>query len=184
MNLWLRLLAMLAGLRARRPLGVLDTARLAMRVLPGDLDLNGHVNNGRYLTLADVGRIDFVLRNGSARVAWRLRARPVVGDVMAKFRRELRLFERFELETRMLGWNEKWVFVEHRFVRRGRVIGVVLLRGMFVAASGPVAPSCLVAALQIDHPSPPLPDWLSAWSASCDTLGLSLRSEEQAAAAR
>ena len=53
MNLWLRLIkVVLRALFARR-IGILDTSRITLRVWPNDLDFNGHVNNGRFLTLAD-----------------------------------------------------------------------------------------------------------------------------------
>lgn len=178
MNLWFRLIWMLLTVRWRKRAGVLDVTTLRMTVLPNDLDFNGHVNNGRYLTLADVARMDFVLRSGAARVALGLRARPIVGDAMAKFRRDLRLFERYDIETRMLGWDEKWSFMEHRFVRQGRVLGVVVMRGLFVAPDGPVTPATLVAAMQLDPVSPPLPAWVRNWSASCDSLSDTLRAEE------
>ena len=31
-----------------------------MRVWPNDLDTNAHMNNGRYLTLMDLGRFDLM----------------------------------------------------------------------------------------------------------------------------
>jgi acyl-CoA thioesterase FadM len=181
MNLWFRLIWMLLTVRWRARAGALDTTTLRMTVLPNDLDFNGHVNNGRYLTLADVARMDFVLRSGAARVALGLRARPIVGDAMAKFRRDLRLFERYDIETRMLGWDEKWSFMEHRFVRHGRVLGVVVMRGLFVAPDGPVTPAALAYALKVDAQSPPMPAWIMNWSRSCDQLSETLRAEESLA---
>lgn len=177
-NLWFRLIWMLLTVRWRTRAGALDTTRLRMTVLPNDLDFNGHVNNGRYLTLADVARMDYVLRTGAAKVALALRARPIVGDAMAKFRRDLKPFQRYTIETRMLGWDEKWSFVEHRFVRHGRVLGVVLMRGLFLGPDGPLAPAALAAAMRIDPVSPPLPDWVLEWQRSCEALSASLRAEE------
>lgn len=180
MNLWFRLLLMLLRRPWRKPVHGLDTTVVHLRVWPLDLDLNRHVTNGRYFTLADVGRMDYVLRSGAFRVALRRKAVPIVGDVWGKFRRELRLFERFELHTRMLGWDEKWSFMEHRFVKDGRVVGVVLMRGLFRAPKGTVAPSEFVHELGLSEQSPALPHWLLDWSASCDKLSQSLREEEAA----
>ncbi len=77
-NLYLRLLLMHLTARRRGRLGIWDTARTAFRVRPHDLDLFGHVNNGRYLTIMDVARLDLLVRSG----LWsRIRARgwyPVV----------------------------------------------------------------------------------------------------------
>jgi hypothetical protein len=56
MNLWLRLFWLALALLWRRKLDPRhDVSRLTFRVLPTDLDLNGHMNNGRYLTIMDLG---------------------------------------------------------------------------------------------------------------------------------
>ncbi len=178
MNLWFRLLLMLLRRPWRKPVGGLDTTVVKMRVWPLDLDFNRHVTNGRYFTMADVGRMDYVLRSGAYKVALRHKAFPVVGDVWGKFRRELRLFEAFEIHSRMLGWDDKWVFVEHRFMRKERVIGVVIMRGLFRSAKGLVDPQEFIAEMNLAPQSPPLPDWLSAWSESCDGMSSQLRDEE------
>ncbi|WP_395502464.1 thioesterase family protein [Ectopseudomonas mendocina] len=178
MNLWFRLLLMLLRRPWRRPVPGLATTVVRLRVWPLDLDFNRHVTNGRYFTLADVGRMDYVLRSGAFRVALRHRALPIVGDVWGKFRRELKLFERFEIHTRMLGWDDKWSFVEHRFVKDQRVIAVVVMRGLFRGPKGNVAPAEFARELGLDEQSPALPDWLQQWSASCDGMSLQVRELE------
>lgn len=179
MNLWFRLIWMLLTHFRRPRVAPLGSSVLKMTVLPNDLDFNGHVNNGRYLTLADVARMDFTLRCGAARVAWQRRALPIVGDACAKFRRDLKPFQRFEVRSRLLGWDEKWTFLEHRFVRHGRVLGVVVIRGLFKAPDGPLAPSVFAEALGVEPVSPPLPEWLVEWNASCEAMSRSLREEER-----
>ncbi|SDK70061.1 thioesterase family protein [Pseudomonas indica] len=178
MNLWFRLLVMLLRRPWRRPVPGLATTVVRLRVWPLDLDFNRHVTNGRYFTMADVGRMDYVLRSGAFRVALRHRALPIVGDVWGKFRRELKLFESFEIHTRMLGWDHKWSFVEHRFVKDQRVIAVVVMRGLFRGPKGTVPPAEFARELGLEEQSPPLPQWLYEWSASCDGLSASLREEE------
>lgn len=179
MNLWFRLLLMLLRRPWRKPVSAFDTTVVRMRVWPLDLDFNRHVTNGRYFTLADVGRMDYVLRSGAFRVALRHRALPIVGDVWGKFRRELKLFEAFEIHSRLLGWDDKWSFMEHRFVKGGRVVGVVIMRGLLRGPKGNVLPGEFAAELSLPEQSPPLPVWLSDWSASCDQLSVQLRDEEQ-----
>jgi acyl-CoA thioesterase FadM len=177
MNLWFRLLLMLFRRPWRKPVDALATTVIRMRVWPLDLDLNRHVTNGRYFTLADVGRMDFVLRSGAYRVALRHRAVPIVGDTWGKFRRELKLFESFEIHTRILGWDDKWSFMEHRFVSKGRVVGVVVMRGLFRSAKGTVAPAELVREMGLAE-SPEMSTWLTDWSQSCDDMSRQLREEE------
>lgn len=175
MNLWFRLMLMLLRRPWRKAVNGLETTVVKMRVWPLDLDFNRHVTNGRYFTMADVGRMDYVLRSGAFRVALRHKAAPIVGDVWGKFRRELRLFEAFEIHSRMLGWDDKWVFMEHSFVRNGRVLGVVIMRGVFRSAKGLVHPQEFVREMNLNPQSPELPQWLKDWSESCDVLSTQLR---------
>ena len=179
MNLWFRLLLMLFRRPWRKPVDGLDSTVVRMRVWPLDLDFNRHVTNGRYFTLADVGRMDFVLRSGAFRVAMRNKALPIVGDTWGKFRRELKLFEAFEIHTRILGWDQKWSVMEHRFISRGRVVGVVVMRGLFRSAKGTLPPADFVRELGLAEASPPMPQWLSDWANSCDEMSVQLRAEEQ-----
>jgi acyl-CoA thioesterase FadM len=177
MNLWLRLLGLLL-FRDRRRVDLLATTRVRLRVWPNDLDLNRHVNNGRYVTFADLGRIDWFLRTGVLQLALRQRALPIVGDAMAKFRRDLRLFQAFEIHSRLLGWDERWGFLEHRFVRSGRVIGVVAIRGLFRGPRGTLTPGEFLGLLGGPSQSPALPEWLLEWHHASDVLSATLRAEE------
>ena len=175
---WLRLIKVGAGLIRAQRVSLLDTTRVRLRAWPNDLDLNLHVNNGRYLSLADLGRFDWFMRTGLFQLARQHGALPVVGDAIAKFRRELNAWQAFEIHTRMLGWDERWGFLEHRFVRNGRAIGVVGIRGLFRGPDGPVTPGELMAGLGVSMTSPPLPQWILEWHAGCESLTRSLRAEE------
>ena len=74
MNLWFRLIWMLLKRPWRKPADPFSTTVVRMRVWPLDLDLNRHVTNGRYFTLADLGRMDYVLKTGAFRTAMRHKA--------------------------------------------------------------------------------------------------------------
>ena len=179
MNLWFRLIVMLVSSLFRPRVEPMGTATIRMTALPNDLDFNGHVNNGRYLTLADVARMDYVVRSGVGRLALKKRALPIVGDAIAKFRRDLRPFQRFDIQTRIVGWDDKWVFVEHRFVRDGRVLAVVAIRGLFKTAEGPLTPTAFTSDLGVDSESPVIPEWIREWSRSCDSMSRALRADEK-----
>ncbi len=176
---WLRLIRVGIGLGAASRVDLLSTTRVSLRAWPSDLDLNFHVNNGRYLALADIGRIHWFVRTGVLGVARRRQAFPVVGDALARFRRDLKAFESFEIHTRLIGWNQKWGFLEHRFVRHDRVIGLVAVRGMFKGRAGPVDPGVLLSELAHAAPSPELPAWANEFQQSCDLLSGMLREEER-----
>jgi acyl-CoA thioesterase FadM len=134
MNLWLRLLWLLLTTPLRpklTPLG--DASLLAFRVWPHDLDTSLHMNNGRYWSLMDLGRTDLMLRTGLWRAVLRHRWVPVVNAGAIRFRRELRAFRPFRLETTILCWQENWLVMQHRLISHGRdgaeiVAAVALVR--------------------------------------------------------
>ena len=121
MNLWLRVLWLLlsAPFKARieAPFGV---SRLRFWVLPNDIDTNLHMNNGRYFTIADLGRTDLLLRMGLARIVLKDGLQPMLSDSAIRFRRELTPFQGFTLESRIVCWRATTFVMEHRFVARGK----------------------------------------------------------------
>jgi len=176
---WLRLIRVGFSFLFPSKVELLATTRVCLRVWPNDLDINLHVNNGRYLALADIGRIHWFVQSGTLAVARRHNAFPVVGDAIAKFRRDLKLFQKFEIHTRLLGWDHRWGFIEHRFVRAGRVIGVVLIRGIFKGPDGVLDPGVLLTELAHAAPSPQLPEWVDCFQQSSELSSEVLREEER-----
>jgi len=117
MNLWLRLLHLIIASFFRARLDpVKDVSRLSFRVWPHDLDTSLHMNNGRYWTLMDLGRTDIMIRSGLWRPVLRHGWVPVVSAGQIRFRRDLRPFQPFTLETRILTWSEGHVVIEHRLI--------------------------------------------------------------------
>jgi hypothetical protein len=88
-------------------------------------------------------------------------------------------FQTFEIHSRVIGWDSKWVFFEHRFVRKDRVIGVVAGRAVLKAQSGPIDPQVLSAELGHSAPSPELAEWVRCFDQSAELLGELLRNEER-----
>jgi acyl-CoA thioesterase FadM len=114
--------------KLRIPDGV---SAITFHVMPHDLDAIGHMNNGRYFTIADLGRFDLVLSSGLWRAVVKHRWMPVVSAIAMRFRREMRLFTRYRLETRLVGWDESVVVIEHQFViESGQRAGQVAARAL------------------------------------------------------
>ena len=136
MNLWLRVLHLIiASLFRPRLHPVRDVSRLSYRVWPHDLDTSLHMNNGRYWTLMDLGRSDIMIRSGLWRPILRHGWVPVVGAGQIRFRRELRPFRPFTLETRILTWSDSHVVMEHRLVSTARD-GSAILNAIALVRAG------------------------------------------------
>lgn len=165
MNLLLRLLLLLLTYRFRPRCEIMGPARKPFIVWPPDLDVLWHVNNGTYLSMLDVARVDLMLRSGMAKRLQRAGYYPVVAAETIRFRRSLRLFERFEVETKVAGWDEKAVIIHHRFWRREELVAEAFVRARFLARKGgTVSTRELLELLSWREPSPELPAWIAAWN--------------------
>lgn len=164
MNLFIRLLkTLLLYLLNPRKAGLLDETRLRFRVWPNDLDTNLHMNNGRYMTLLDLGRLDLLLRIGAARAAFGRRWYPVLAAVQLRYRKPLNLLEKVGIRTRIVAWDGKWVYLEQRMERDGRMVAHAWLKGAFVGPEGTVPIARLLEIMGHREPSPPLPPAFRAW---------------------
>ena len=106
MNLWLRLIWLVLSAPRRPQLVLPGTGSvLHFRVWPHDLDLSLHMNNGRYLTLMDLGRLDIMLGSGLWRAVMLHKWTPIASAITIRYRRELRPFQKFRLETRLINWD-------------------------------------------------------------------------------
>ncbi|MCB1273461.1 MAG: thioesterase family protein [Leucobacter sp.] len=166
MHLWFRTLLVMLRARRRSKLGVHDLGRLALRVLPTDTDLLGHINNGVYLSIMDLGRFDLLIRAGMWDTLRAAGIYPVVVYETISFRRSLDLWVRYELQTKVLGYDERVVYIEQRFVRDGEVCAVGIMAGRFLRrGGGSVGTAELAELLGVDRSELVLPDWVVRWAA-------------------
>lgn len=165
MNLFLRLLLLFITFRFRPRCDVLGPARKRFIVWPPDLDVLWHVNNGVYLSMLDVARVDLMLRSGMARRLTRAGIYPVVAAETIRFRRSLQLFQAFEVDTRVLGWDDKAFLLEHRFLRGDELVAEAVVRARFLKRQGGTVTSGeLLRLIEREQPTPELPAWVAAWN--------------------
>jgi acyl-CoA thioesterase FadM len=159
MNLFFRLLRIILRARHYRAgtFQPLEDARLWFRVWPTDLDFNLHMNNARYLSLMDLGRVDLLNRLGLLRLAFRGRWFPVLGAVVIRYHRPLLLWNRHELISRVAGWDEKWFYLEQRFERQGKPIATARVKGLVRGPAGSLPTPEILEQIGVRMASPPLP---------------------------
>jgi len=133
-------------------------SRLTFRVWPNDLDVNLHMNNGRYLTLMDLGRTFLMAELG---VLWQLPKRrwfPVVGALNIEYSRSLDPFQKFEIVTRVLTWDQKWFYLEQRFERNKTLLAKAAIRALFLGPEGKILPEQIIdLAMKVRHSAPSHP---------------------------
>lgn len=127
MYVWGRMLRMALTAKSRGSYRMGEESRLDFRCLPTDIDANMHLNNARYMMLADIGRIDIFFRAGLIRLA---RARgwgPMMGGLQSVYVREIKLWRKFRLVSTVETWEGTQVIGRHRFeLEDGRTAAMVL----------------------------------------------------------
>jgi acyl-CoA thioesterase FadM len=116
MYVWFRFARVAATGKSRGAYEPGSESRLSFRCLPTDVDFNLHLNNARYLMLADLGRVDIFFRSGLFALMRRRNWAPMIGGVEIAFVREVRLWQRFELVSSIETWEGAQVLGRHSFV--------------------------------------------------------------------
>lgn len=148
-----------------------DESVIVYRVWPTDLDFNLHLNNARYLSFMDLGRLDLLAKLGLLKPMMRLKWTPVVGAVTLRFRRGLDPWMRFTLHSRVLGWDEKWFYLEQQFLRDGEVYASGLVRALFRGREGSLTAETVLAAFGRQTASPKLPPACLQWRQALEAGG-------------
>ncbi len=161
--LWRTLLTFLFP--RKDPAGPYDVTTTSFRVLPTDIDLYRHMNNGRYMSIADLARFEMIRRRG----IWTdLQAKgwyPIVAGTTINYRKSLGLWQKYQIETRLSGLDGSDIYAEQRFVVRGEIYAQLFVRIRFLARSGGRAPIDELAALWgVDPVSSTPQQWLTDWT--------------------
>ena len=132
---------------------------------PWDLDMWWELNNGRTLTLYDLGRIPLAGRGGLIEVMRKERWGLTVAGSSVRYRRRVRMFERIEMRSRMVSWDDKFLYIEQSMWKtNGDCASHALYRAALTDRDGIVAPARIAAALGLSAEPPAMPDWIAAWS--------------------
>lgn len=165
MKLYFRLIWLLLTARFQPKVPIMGPCRTKFRVWPTDLDVMRHLNNGQYLTLCDVARMDLLIRSGLLTKIKDFAPLAVVAAETIQFSRSLEPFQAFEIETRPLGWDEKLLYIQQQFIRQGQVMATAVVSLRFVKRKGGTAdPAEVLAHAGEPTESPELPEWVRAWS--------------------
>jgi len=129
-------------------------------VLPQDIDPFMELNNGRYVTLLDLGRYSLGarvnMRSFLKRNKWSL---TIVGTYN-EYRHRLRLFQRFILQTKILGYDDKWFYFFQKVERNGKTHMASVVKFAYTSKKGLVLPKEVVSAMGIKYEPNSLPSWI------------------------
>lgn len=154
MNLLIRFIRVIFQGLFRPPLAFSEESVILFRVCPHDLDLNKHMTNSRYLSLMDLGRLDLTLRTPFKNRVLTGQWKAVLGSVVLRFQRPLRLFQKISLHTQLVGWDQKWIYVEQKICSNGQVFSRALAKCLFLDRQGHISTKRLLKAFQKEEAFP------------------------------
>ena len=146
-------------------MGPFETDVVGMRVWPNDIDFNLHLNNARYLSVMDYGRMRLLARAGVLKPILKARWMPLVGGVWMTYRRPLPLMAKFTLATRLAGWDARWFYIEQTFMGEEGMAAVGWVKGALRDARGVIAPQRVMDTAHAGIVSPPLPEGVETLNA-------------------
>ena len=137
---------------------------LKMRVFLGDLDFYPELNNGRHLTVMDMGRLDLAARTGLLRIVHREKWGLAVAGASVRYRHRLKAFKRFNLHTRIVGIDDRWFYFHQSTVREGKIHSSALVRAGITSKKGIVPVKTVLDAMGMSDWDPGIPEWVRAWT--------------------
>jgi len=150
--------------RRRSPLLPSEPSILRMTTWPWDCDMFGELNNGRHLTLFDLGRFDLGVRTGLMKILKQKRWGLVVAGSSIRYRSRLLPFQRFSLHTHLVARDERWFYFVQTAERKGVACSSALIR-TGVTSKGKVISTQDVADA-LGHPDwwGEMHGWIKSWA--------------------
>jgi acyl-CoA thioesterase FadM len=131
---------------------------------PWDLDLFAELNNGRALTLYDLGRLAMAQRAGLIRALRQQSWAMTMAGATVRYRKRITIFERFTMRSRPLCWDDRFLYLEQSMWKRnGDCAGHILYRAAITENGKMIAPSRVAQALGLPPQSPRMPTWVQDW---------------------
>ena len=163
MNLYIRFIKLIFKIIFAKKRSPLDKSVLIFRAWPLDCDIYFHLTNARYPAFMDLGR---TLLLGQAGIIGKLLKNkylliPVSSEI--SFIREIKPFQKFELHSQLITWDDTYWFVDQKFVSGDILHAHATIRGL-VLKNGKKAPFQEVLDLLDQHYDPPqTPERILAW---------------------
>lgn len=160
---YIRLFKVLLTSRFKSRISFDSVSELKLRVWPGDIDFYPEMNNGRHLTLMDLGRMDLAARSGLIRAAHQNGWGFVVAGASVRFRRKLTPFRAFTLRTELIGVDHRWFYFLQTTRQNGLVCSSALVRGAVRSKDGLIPIQDVLEAIGEKYRAMAPPDWVQAW---------------------
>lgn len=131
--------------------------------LPVDLDVWRELNNGRTLTLYDLGRIPLVHRTGFLDMLKKHGWSFTVAGSSVRYRKRVTVFDKLEMRTQIIGRDPRFLYFLQSMWHKGEATSSGLFRIAVTNGKGMVPTDAVAKAIGQPDWNPELPTWVQAW---------------------
>jgi len=133
------------------------------RCWPQDIDIFMEMNNGRILTILDLGRTILAKRVGLIRTLKENNWAMTMAGVSVRYRKRIRPFVKFKTLSRCVGWDDRFFYLDQSIWIGDDCAAQALYRSAITDKNGIVNPDRVFAAAGFEEVRPELPDWVQNW---------------------
>ena len=133
-------------------------------VLPQDIDPFMELNNGRYVTLLDLGRFAYGGRINMGTFLKKNKWSLTIVGTYNEYRYRLKLFRKFQLKSKIIGYDEKWFYFFQKAERNGKTHMASVVKFAFTSKKGLVLPYEVVPKMDLKYNPNELPEWVNELS--------------------
>ena len=131
--------------------------------MPWDIDMFLEMNNGRVLTLCDIGRFVMAIRIGLIKVLRENKWGLVVAGSTVQYRKRIRMFDKVTLRTKIAAYDNRWIYITQSMWVGGKPASSVLLRTGVTLKGKVIASDKVRVALGLQAWQPKPSPWVQAW---------------------
>ena len=155
--------------KTKRKLKITDESILEFKAGIFDIDPYCEINNGRYHILGDIGRFDHGFRTGFFKKAIKYNLSFMVAGSIAKYRFRIKYGEKFQMSTKIIYTDQKWVYYLTNFFQGDQLKSSVLTRTGTIKGGRLLGPAEASKFFGHQVPEYELPDWVALWIESDNT---------------
>lgn len=163
MNLYFRLLLVLIRSAFVKKIGLLDESRKKYRVWPLDCDFNMHLTNSRYFSLCDVSRFYLMGQTGALFKLLKRMWLPIAQAQEISYFKPINPFQEFDVLTKLVYWDDKYWYTEHRFFVKDKLCAAVQVRGVFVHKGKVLSFHNVLSVAGLESKTPEKPTTVARW---------------------
>ena len=132
MNLYIKFFVLvLKRLLVKKRQSLYDVCKTSFRVSVFDLDLNFHMNNGKFFSVMDLGRFDLLMKTGHFFRLLRNGYYPVVLSESMVFKKSLNWLNGYQIHTQIDSWDERFFYLTQKFMIGDSIVASANVRACF-----------------------------------------------------